>query len=1330
MSQFQVKLVFGDEMRRIWLSEPPSWKSLRQAARKNFRLRGRSTYRLVYEDDEGDRVTLFDDASFVEAVKAGASGKLLKITVVQINQASASLPPPRSKDKSKSKGKGKGKTSTKAVGGAGASKHVEEDDTTSSSEETGDDSASIVSSTSGSTGSESEEMPTLSSIGPVPKAAPKAAAKPIRSASATPSLRGERSCTVVAPSPLHLLTRAVAAGDFLTIGHDVKADKPNILPETLAAAVAGKTTGKGNGSPITAVFTVTGTTSAAETTDDESSDSEGEGQEGEEDEDEEWMPDLVAVGRPIIPVATTKATTLTAMRLGLARCLGSAGASAFMDGHSEVAFLSPTSSEVAWPSSTALATMQLTGTRTSTGPAAPAPTPASSPSTGTAPALPEPQSQAAPATSSPAPVPVPVPTPIQVLSSLATTVPAAVAAVEGAIKHNTQAAATKLMGQISEGMEAALPGWLKTAVASASGTTPTSAGGATTTTPTATAAPAHPAQKESSPAASSDAPQAAPTTLPVPPIVHSTVQCDACGAAPLTGIRYKCAACPDFDLCAQCEAMHTAAAAAQFAGVGGGVGVLHDISHPFLKILSPAQNPALLVTVLSEDHEVEAARAMASAAAGQAAAGGDAASVLQAAFDAAVSETSTGTGTGTGAPQPSPQGHGLHLHHHHHGHHGHHGRRGIRGGWHHNRRFCAEDASADETTTGTGTGSCVLKSWRDRMAERRAGEGHVHRGGWRGGCGHGGWRARMAQAQAAAQAAAGIATADQAAGAVAPSSPLTGAVTEETTGSASTGTGTGRDEEERLLEIAIRESLSELASQVAATNTATAAPSPAAPPKAVDASLPSIPLPQASFIAHLTYTDKASAAPGTRLVKAWRMRNDGPTPWPAGTQLAFVGGDQMGAPNAVPVHQVVPGATVDIAVPLQAPKAAGRYQSYWRLVYPAPQAAGTTSAAPGGGAGTGSEVAVGPSMCRFGHRVWADVFVECSPITTGTGTGEALATAMAPLALGTAALEEATSTVASASAVTTGGVPLHRIPMPANYNPLPTAPAPEAPTATTVATGTSTDSLSIEAQINAQMDAVLQSMTAGARTHLATTPTPVLAEADAAPASPKLKARAGCAGVSERKEGEEHVLEEEDEALAAALRMSSAPAPAPAPAPSPADREAQALVASAAASAAAAGVNVSAGGVLVTDERILQAAQGNTNAAAVLAALAAASPTLTASPAPVSTGASPVLAATPAPAPTTAKPTISASPSPSTTTSPLLRAAVATAAATHAPHPAPAAITSPAVSIAGLPERRWSFHVESLAGMGFVDEDKCVELLDRYDGNLQRVVNSLLEGTD
>ncbi|GAA6004852.1 uncharacterized protein JCM10292_002539 [Rhodotorula paludigena] len=65
--------------------------------------------------------------------------------------------------------------------------------------------------------------------------------------------------------------------------------------------------------------------------------------------------------------------------------------------------------------------------------------------------------------------------------------------------------------------------------------------------------------------------------IPGAQTVHRNITCDGCGVGPIVGVRFKCTApeCPDYDLCAVCEASPKA---------------LHPRNHMLLKIREPA-NP-------------------------------------------------------------------------------------------------------------------------------------------------------------------------------------------------------------------------------------------------------------------------------------------------------------------------------------------------------------------------------------------------------------------------------------------------------------------------------------------------------------------------------------------------------------------------------------------------------------------------------------------------------------------------------------------------------------------------------------------------------------------
>eukprot|EP00908_Phaeocystis_cordata_P024089 Transcript_6564.p1 GENE.Transcript_6564~~Transcript_6564.p1 ORF type:complete len:669 (-),score=322.57 Transcript_6564:230-2236(-) len=93
----------------------------------------------------------------------------------------------------------------------------------------------------------------------------------------------------------------------------------------------------------------------------------------------------------------------------------------------------------------------------------------------------------------------------------------------------------------------------------------------------------------------------------------------------------------------------------------------------------------------------------------------------------------------------------------------------------------------------------------------------------------------------------------------------------------------------------------------------------------------------ARFVCDVSIFDGTQMAPATKFTKIWRLKNTGEVPWPPGTQIMYVGGDQMSGALTVPLSRqgpVAPGEEVDVAVDLVAPQEHGRYVGYWRLTGP------------------------------------------------------------------------------------------------------------------------------------------------------------------------------------------------------------------------------------------------------------------------------------------------------------------------------------------------------------------------------------------------------------
>ncbi len=94
------------------------------------------------------------------------------------------------------------------------------------------------------------------------------------------------------------------------------------------------------------------------------------------------------------------------------------------------------------------------------------------------------------------------------------------------------------------------------------------------------------------------------------------------------------------------------------------------------------------------------------------------------------------------------------------------------------------------------------------------------------------------------------------------------------------------------------------------------------PPRGVDS---------ATFISDITLPDGTVVSPGQSLTKTWRVKNTGTSSWGSGYQLAFTGGEQMGAPSAVNVPVTSPGQEVNISVDITPPNQNGNFVGNWRL---------------------------------------------------------------------------------------------------------------------------------------------------------------------------------------------------------------------------------------------------------------------------------------------------------------------------------------------------------------------------------------------------------------
>ncbi len=89
---------------------------------------------------------------------------------------------------------------------------------------------------------------------------------------------------------------------------------------------------------------------------------------------------------------------------------------------------------------------------------------------------------------------------------------------------------------------------------------------------------------------------------------------------------------------------------------------------------------------------------------------------------------------------------------------------------------------------------------------------------------------------------------------------------------------------------------------------------------------------RAAFITDVTIDDGTEFNAGDDFTKTWRLMNNGSCTWTTDYQVVFDHGDKMDAPGHINLPKsVVPGQTVDISIPMNAPPSEGTYKGYWML---------------------------------------------------------------------------------------------------------------------------------------------------------------------------------------------------------------------------------------------------------------------------------------------------------------------------------------------------------------------------------------------------------------
>jgi hypothetical protein len=86
-----------------------------------------------------------------------------------------------------------------------------------------------------------------------------------------------------------------------------------------------------------------------------------------------------------------------------------------------------------------------------------------------------------------------------------------------------------------------------------------------------------------------------------------------------------------------------------------------------------------------------------------------------------------------------------------------------------------------------------------------------------------------------------------------------------------------------------------------------------------------------TLVSDVTVPDGTLVAPGQTFTKTWLVKNTGTCSWDSGFKFVFIAGNSMGGVPVLLTALVIPGATLEISIPMTSPTKIGNVTGHWRM---------------------------------------------------------------------------------------------------------------------------------------------------------------------------------------------------------------------------------------------------------------------------------------------------------------------------------------------------------------------------------------------------------------